>query len=122
MTSLCCKCMSSGVCIACSCVRQHRVCSNCYPSRIGCCRNISHHSTTSRAWSRSSGGDNDSEDHIGSCVTIVPCSQPSAILTTQPVTTLSSPQSPLVVELPSFRSLSGPHSHWNGLAGDECVE
>ena len=64
MASRCCKCMSSGVCIACSCVHQHRVCSNCYPSRVGCCRNLSHHSTTSQGSSRSSDGDDDSKDHV----------------------------------------------------------
>ena len=40
MGSQCCKCMSSGICVACPCARQHTPCLNCYPSRVGRCRNL----------------------------------------------------------------------------------
>ena len=115
MASRCCKRMSSEICVACSCACQHTPCSNCYPSRVGRCWNLPHHSDTS--WTSSiSDSEDDSEVHEGDrhivpCVATAPCSQPSSIfissqpssvsILSQPVITLSSlPQSPQVVELP----------------------
>ena len=71
--------------------------------------------------------------HIVSCVATTPCSQPSSVsiisqtssvsMLSQPVIALSFlPQSPQVVELPSFRPLSDLHLQWNDLSGDECIE
>ena len=128
MASRCCKCMSSGICVACSCAHQHTPCSNCYPSRVDRCRDLARHSNTS--WTLSiSDSEDDSEVHKGdchivSCVATAPCAQPSSVsISSQPVITLSSsPQSPQVVELPSFHLLSNLHFQWNDFSGDECVE
>ena len=35
----CCSCMSNGVCERCSCVKAGSRCSDCYPGRMGLCRN-----------------------------------------------------------------------------------
>ena len=90
MASQCSNCMSSGICVACSCARQ----------------------------------DDSEVRHIVPCVATAPCFQPSSVsISSQPVITLSSsPQSPQVVELPSFHRLSDPHFQLNDLWGVECAE
>ena len=40
MAASCCRCMSTGRCLRCSCVREGRLCDGCYPSKKGLCRNI----------------------------------------------------------------------------------
>ena len=35
----CCKCLKTGVCVGCSCVKSNSGCVSCYPSRVGRCRN-----------------------------------------------------------------------------------
>ena len=36
----CCRCNAGGKCVNCVCVRSRRQCSNCLPSRKGCCSNM----------------------------------------------------------------------------------
>ena len=36
----CCSCMSNGVCERCSSVKAGSQCSDCYPGRMGLCRNL----------------------------------------------------------------------------------
>lgn len=38
--TLCCRCNAGGECRNCVCVKSKRQCSNCLPSRKGCCSNM----------------------------------------------------------------------------------
>ena len=38
----CCKCNRTGQCRGCACVKAGRFCSNCLPSRLGRCSNVSY--------------------------------------------------------------------------------
>ena len=118
--SRCCKCMSSGVCVACSCARQNSHCSNCYPSRIGRCRNLPDISDDSRSSSILDPPLVDPDRHIEPRVVRVPRSQESSFTSTPVIAT--APPNQDIVGLPSFRPLSPPNFCWGNLTGEECVE
>ena len=78
--SVCCRCNASGKCRNCVCIKSKRRCSNCLPSRKGCCSNMkllpalqAHDATHARASPASVASPSHSRQ---------PCGSPSSVATT----------------------------------------